>query len=743
MTTREISARKYGLLMAPSLLSLCIGLAAQAEEYSAPSLNFYGVSGMIDMPSAEMQEDGLLTATSAHFGPVSRNTLSFQLTPRIAASFRFLGIRDWNAKAACAPNCGQGDGIDQFDTYYDRSFDIRYLLLKEGEYLPAVTIGLQDFAGTGVLSGEYLVATKNFGPSFKATVGLGWGRLGSYGSIGSPFGDRAPIDVGEGGNVNYDQWFRGPAAPFAGIEWSPGEKWTLKAEYSSDAYETEAEDRGTFERKSPLNFGVEYEVADRIRLGAYYLYGSEIGIAAQFALDPRTRPAGGINTPAPEPVKQRPSRASDPEAWSAEWVTQADAGPILMRNLDKRLSPDGIVVESLGYTGSVAQLRIRNTKLDAEAQAVGRAARALSQVMPASVETFEIVPLNAGVAAAKITVRRSDLERLETSPTAMDSMRSRVGISGAGPELPGTLRNDELYPRFRWSLAPALRLRLFDQNDPLKYGLGARVKGDFDIARGLTLSGSITKSLAGNLDERPPVPGRELQPVRSANYIYDSKGDPALETLALHWRTTLGQDLYGRVSFGYLERMFGGISTEVLWKPADRRWAIGAEINYVAQRAPDQGLGFTLPQSLYQTDETGTETGPSSYRLLTGHVSGYYALDNGFNLQLDVGRYLAGDVGATFTVEREFGNGWRVGAFATKTDVSAEEFGSGSFDKGIKLEIPFAWATGSATRKTAQTVLRPFGRDGGQRLELEGRLYETVREYQATGLDQQWGRFWK
>lgn len=743
MTTREISARKCGLLLAPSLLSLCVGLAAQAEDYAQPSLNFYGVSGLIDMPSAEMQEDGLLTGVSAHFGPISRNTLTFQLTPRFAASFRFLGIRDWNANAACAPNCGDGDGIDQFDTYYDRSFDVRYLLLKEGQYLPAVTVGLQDFAGTGVLSGEYLVATKNFGPSVKATVGLGWGRLGSYGSIGSPFGEREPIDVGEGGNVNYDQWFRGPAAPFAGLEWSPGEKWTLKAEYSSDAYETEADERGTFERKSPMNFGVEYEVADRIRLGAYYLYGSEVGFALQFALDPRNRPGGGINTPAPEPVKQRPSRNSDPEAWSAEWVTQADAGPILMRNLDKRLAPDGIVVESLGYTGSVAQLRIRNTRLDAEAQAVGRAARALSQVMPASVETFEIVPLNDGVAASKITVRRSDLERLETSPTATESMRSRIGISGAGRELPGTLRNEELYPRFTWSLAPALRLRLFDQNDPLKYGLGARLKGDFNIARGLTLSGSVTKNIAGNLDERPPVPERELQPVRSANYIYDDEGDPALETLALHWRTTLAEDVYGRISLGYLERMFGGISTEVLWKPADQRWAIGAEVNYVAQRAPDQGLGFNLPQSLYQTDEPGTETGPSSYRVLTGHVSGYYAFDNGFNLQLDVGRYLAGDVGATFTVEREFGNGWRVGAFATKTDVSAEEFGSGSFDKGIKLEIPFAWATGSPTRKTAQTVLRPFGRDGGQRLELDGRLYDTVRDYQATGLDQQWGRFWK
>ena len=68
--------------------------------------------------------------------------------------------------------------------YYDRSFDFRYLLFKEKEVQPAITIGLQDFAGTGVYSAEYLVATKNFTQPLtlpgivKVTAGLGWGRFG-------------------------------------------------------------------------------------------------------------------------------------------------------------------------------------------------------------------------------------------------------------------------------------------------------------------------------------------------------------------------------------------------------------------------------------------------------------------------------------------------------------------------------------------------------------------------------------
>ena len=181
------------------------------------------------------------------------------------------------------------------------------------------------------------------------------------------------------------------------------------------------------------------------------------------------------------------------------------------------------------------------------------------------------------------------------------------------------------------------------------------------------------------------------------------------------------------MTVGYLERMFGGVSAEVLYKPVNQRWSLGAEVNYVAQRDTDGGFGF----------------GDYDYSVATGHVSGYYDFGNGFEAQLDVGRYLAGDVGGTFTLMRHFENGWKIGAFATITNVSAEDFGEGSFDKGIRMEIPLTYFTGQPTRTVRTVVLRPLGRDGGARLAVNDRLRETLRSYDEAGLDAQWGRFWK
>lgn len=44
---------------------------------------------------------------------------------------------------------------------------------------------------------------------------------------------------------------------------------------------------------------------------------------------------------------------------------------------------------------------------------------------------------------------------------------------------------------------------------------------------------------------------------------------------------------------------------------------------------------------------------------MTGHMSGYYDFGNGFQAQLDIGRYLAGDYGATLTIDREFPNSYK------------------------------------------------------------------------------------
>lgn len=691
-----------------------LAMPAMADDH--PSLNFYGVTGLMDMPSAESQPDGLLSISQAFFGPNSRTTLSFQITPRLSGSFRYTGVRNWN------------DVVPSIhETYYDRSFDFRFQALDESRFLPAVAVGFQDFAGTGLYSGEYLVATKHLMPNLKVTGGLGWGRLGSYQSIGAPFGPRPALNVGEGGKPNMGQWFKGEMAPFAGVEWQASDKLGFKAEYSSDNYDLEAGTLQTFEHKSPFNFGVEYQPYDSMRLGAYYMYGTEVGVAAHFLINPKERPMGGLADAAPVPVKVRPSQSSDPDAWSAEWVSQPDAGSILRSNIDARLAKDGIIVEALGFTGQTAQIRIRNTRFPAGAQAIGRVARVLTQTMPASVEQFEIVPVVNGMPVSKVTLRRSDIEALEYAPDGAAALRARAVISDPGQAIGGLAYDPDLYPRFTWSVGPYNRIRLFDQFGPFKMDVGLRFDGRYEVAPGLVLSGSVTKKLVGNLDVPPEAISTGLQPVRSDVDIYDAKGDPAIESLTMAWYSHLATDVYGRVSVGYLERMFGGISTEVLWKPVDRRWALGAELNYVMQRDPDQRLGF----------------GVYDYSTASGHLSAYYDIGKGFHAQVDVGRYLAGDIGATLALDREFDNGWKVGGFATLTSASAEEFGSGSFDKGIRLVIPFSWLSGQPTRQSATTTIRPFGRDGGAQLEVDGRLYETVRGYHARGLDAQWGRVWK
>ena len=113
----------------------------------------------------------------------------------------------------------------------------------------------------------------------------------------------------------------------------------------------------------------------------------------------------------------------------------------------------------------------------------------------------------------------------------------------------------------------------------------------------------------------------------------------------------------------------------------------------------------------------------------TGHASLYYAFDQEQRIvgSISAGRYLAGDYGATVNLARAFPNGVTMGAYATKTNVSARDFGEGSFDKGIFIRIPLGWALPIETQGQWGIDLRPVQRDGGQELIGDTTLYEETR----------------
>ena len=721
-TIYKRALQRLALGAAAYLVGTHMGLAQSAgpdqifDAPDRPTLNFYGSPGLIDMPTAHALPDGQFAIGVSHFGGTTRTTMTFQATPRLSASFRYVGIQDLN--------------LFGFETYRDRSFDVRYLLKKEGRIWPAITVGLQDFAGTGIYAGEYVVATKTFDGgarlpgTVKVTAGLGWGRLASSGAIGTPFGGVRPsFTAGDtGGQLSADQWFRGNAAPFGGVEWQINDKWGVKAEYSSDAYTVEAGQSAVFTRKSRFNFGAEYQYSDRVRLGAYYLYGSELGLNVQVQLNPnravtptRTSPAG--------PVAQRPSRNAQPAAWSTDWTANQDAPGILSEAIKPQLAASGLELVALQVSANKAELRFHNNRYPSTAVAIGRAARVMAQILPASVETFRIVTMENNLAQSAVTIRRSDLEALEYDPQAADALLAVTGIGEAAPRLENAVANADLYPDFSWSLGPYLSNSYFDPDEPIRIDGGLRFSASYKPAPGWEIGGVLSHRLFGNIGSSVRFGDSALPAVRTNSVLYANE-KTVLDNLYVSRQWKPGENTYARVTAGYLERMFGGVSAELLWKPVGSRLALGVEGNYVKQR-DFSGLGF------------------QDYSVATGHASAYYEFGDGYLGQVDVGRYLAGDIGTTVTLTREFSNGWRVGGFFTLTDVSAADFGEGSFDKGINLTIPVGWFLGQPTQRTISTTIRPIQRDGGARLKVPGRLYEQVRGGHKKALEENWSGIWE
>ncbi len=821
MISASASCRRriaFCVVIAAAVAPAGLALSQEPPPPRYESRNLYGMTGLIDMPSARVQPDAELGVTSSYFGGFMRTTLTFQALPRVEAAFRYSIIEDFFVA----------------EDLFDRSFDIKVLLSDESRYFPAVAVGLRDFLGTGVYSSEYIVGTKEVLPGLQVTGGLGWGRLAGTGNFVNPLGyfsdrfkDRDTRDLGTG-NVNIGQFFRGPdMGAFAGVEWRPEflDGLILKAEYSSDAYFQE-QVNGAFDPKIPFNFGAEYRVSDWFTLGAYAMYGSEFGIRGTIGVNP-TRVSGPRDLdPGPTPMNVRPPIDSAVSAELGPVVERVGPGPapgsdagfeatllagategarwaqaptelapgaacpvdaaldvdaelgvvdgvtfldrsgaplcsVLLRETGRRyldgkrtlvgaydtswasapanraaltdalaqaMSSERVTLRSAEIRATRAHVEVENPYFNAAPQAIGRTARAMANTLPPSVEDFEITLVEDDLPTTTVLLRRARLEAAVETPEAERTSFVDAEILSAMPVNGSFLPDYEpnRHPDFSWYLSPALPLNLFDPDNPLRADLQIVAGGQLTVARGLSASGAISKSLINGFDDITRESDSVLPRVRSDFAKYLQQGDPGIDRLTGDYLFKVSPETYGRLSAGYLERMFGGVSGEVLWKPSEQSWGLGLELNYVAQRDFDMLFGF------------------QDYDIATGHASVYWDTGwYGMEVQVDAGRYLAGDWGATFGVSRRFANGWEIGGFFTLTDVPFDEYGEGSFDKGIRLTIPFAWGLPYETRSRLNMNIRPLTRDGGARLNVSNRLYPIVQEVDRGDLRADWGHFWR
>ena len=157
------------------------------------------------------------------------------------------------------------------------------------------------------------------------------------------------------------------------------------------------------------------------------------------------------------------------------------------------------------------------------------------------------------------------------------------------------------------------------------------------------------------------------------------------------------------MSAGIFEDMFSGYGMEYLFYKENTNYAFGLELFKVRKRDYEWGFG-------HLDYENTTLTSNFYYR--------NYGLIP-FDFKLSAGEYLAGDVGGTIEISRTYDTGVRFGAFATFTDVSAEDFGEGSFDKGIFFNIPIY---GNLINYT----WRPLTKDPGAKLVRKHTLHTLL-----------------
>ena len=208
--------------------------------------------------------------------------------------------------------------------------------------------------------------------------------------------------------------------------------------------------------------------------------------------------------------------------------------------------------------------------------------------------------------------------------------------------------------------------------------------------------------------------------------LYDIAGQSGhIHSLTMSYVKNLAPGIYGRVHAGLLEPFFAGFGGEILYKPAQWPVGIGFDIHRVRKRA--YNMRFDL----------------LDYETTVGHLNLYYDAGGMFDVEINTGRYLAGDWGATTTISRQFGSGWEVGGYVTLTDVPFDTFGEGSFDKAIYISVPIDWIISSPTRSKRRLTLRPITRDGGAYLASARKLNNYIEQTQNAEFLRELGRLWR
>lgn len=697
-----LATQTYDTLVAslelPRLTKAAPAQPLSVARSQALSANDWGNIGLMQTPTARMAPAGDVRFSYNHVYPYERYNVFVQAFGGLEAGFRYSNILN----RLYGPQELSGN-----QTLKDKSIDLKVRLLQESAYLPQLALGFVDAGGTGLFSSEYLVGNKRFG-AFDWSLGVGWGYLGASGNIRNPLSSISPRFntrggmVGLGGTPNTQAFFRGPAALFGGVQYqTPWDSLLLKAEYDGNHYQNEPLGNHQVQR-TPINLGMVYRHNPSLDLSLGVQRGNQLmlGVTLHTSVANMSTPkVSDLATPKVQAA--RPNTSVNMTGMAADLQAMANWG-----------------IQRIETQGSVMTVFVEGASGAHWEERMDRMVAVLHQNAPALIDRFELVFTEQGVLLSGRSVDRDTWVRQQTTkvpPSAVAPSIQAFAPVNRQADVPAQSTWLPTPAKFGYAVVPSWQQNIGGPDGFFLFRAGVSFPMRLRLSQNTAISGAVSLNLFDNYDNFKYTGPSEMPRVRTYTREYMTTSRVNIPNLQItHFGQATVNQFYSMYA-GYLESMYAGVGGEWLYRPWHSPFALGVDVNRVQQRSFDQLLGF---------DRASSQTG---YQVTTGHVTAYW--DTGWkstHVMLSAGQYLAGDVGATIDLSRSFGNGVKVGVWATKTNVSAQRFGEGSFDKGLYLRIPFDVMTTTRSGNTANLVYSPLTRDGGARLNRNFSLYHAT-----------------
>ncbi len=690
---------KYLLLLITIFTCLkCLPLLANESYASESDANRssqmeQGGTGLITIPTARMATEGDLFVNYHDSEKYRFWSVSIQLFPWMESTIRYTDIR--------TVLYSQHESFSGDQTLKDKGIDVKFRLLEETYFLPELSVAFRDIGGTGIFDSEFIGSSKRVGP-IDFHLGIGFGELGNSDKVSNPFChisssycERPTGYSSNGGQVEYNKFFKGPTALIGGIEYqTPWQALRLKLEYDGHDYSNDR--AGDLIQDSNWNFGAVYQWRD-FDLSLNYLRGNTLSFGFSYRMNLDTISQIKID----EPPQQLPEY---PKVLAFEQINRNQLAQDLYYKA-------GFVIRTADVQSDEIIIYGRQIAYRDDKEAVERTARILAASLPDSIKTYRIVELNGSTPLVETVIDAPEF----ITAARYESLNPDITKSWVRQDIAQSTL-DKYKPKKHSGFISGLEtfwIQSFGSPEEFyMYQGGVFAIGGYAF-NNIKLLGTAKVTLFENFDKfnyKVDPQNTPLPRVRTYVREYVTRSDVTLDRLYLQWQDRLAPNLYAQMYAGYLETMYGGFGAELLYQPVDSNFAYGIDLNYVKQRSFEDNYSFL------------------DYKTVTGHANIYWrpSFINDIQLTLNVGQYLAKDKGVTLDFAKRFDSGIIVGAYAAFTDASSEDYGEGSFSKGFYVSMPFDLFTLRPSKGSGKMPWIPINRDGGQPLNRPIRLIDIT-----------------